>query len=126
MPLRWRPRHGVPMFKFPTFRGRRNLTQPPIVGDVTVVTINARQVMRSEQWKSGASVLGLVLGLAMTSVAAGQAPPPPVPVPTVWDKLGVTGACKCLHSKLINPHGNHPQCEKKPLLKMIADPANLD
>ena len=44
----------------------------------------------------------------------------------MWDKLGVTGVGKCMQSKLINPHGNHPGLEKKPLLKQIADPANLD
>ncbi len=46
-------------------------------------------------------------------------------MPTIWDKLGVTGFHNCLESKLVNPHGNHPGLEKKPLLKKIADPANL-
>ena len=81
--------------------------------------------MRSEQGKSSAAFLGLLLGLSLASVAAGQAPPSPAPVPTIWDKLGVTGFHNCLESKLVNPHGNHPGLEKKPLLKKIADPANL-
>jgi hypothetical protein len=81
--------------------------------------------MRSEQRKSIAGSLGLLLGLSLANVALGQAPPPPAPVPTIWDKLGVTGFHNCLESKLVNPHGNHPGLEKKPLLKKIADPANL-
>jgi hypothetical protein len=82
--------------------------------------------MRSELRKPVTSLLGLLLGLAVASVAAGQAPPPAAPVPTIWDKLGVTGAGKCFQSKFVNPHGNHPGLEKKPLLRPIADPANLD
>ncbi len=83
--------------------------------------------MRSEQWLFGKGVLGLILGLALAGAAAGEAfVPPPPPVPTVWDKLGVTGLGKSLQSKLVNPLGNHPGLEKKPLLKPIADPANLD
>ncbi len=81
--------------------------------------------MRSEQWKLVAGVLGLVLGLSLARVAVGQVPPP-APVPTVWDKLGITGLGKAMQSKLVNPKGNHPGLEKKPLLKQIADPANLD
>ena len=81
--------------------------------------------MRNKQWSCGMGFTGLVLGLALAGAAAGQAPPAP-PVPTVWDKLGVTGFGKCLQSKLVNPLGNHPGLEKKPLLKPIADPANLD
>ncbi len=82
--------------------------------------------MRSEQWLFGKGVLGLVLGLALAGAASGQAPVPAPPVPTIWDKLGVTGLNNCLQSKLVNPLGNHPGLEKKPLLKKIADPANLD
>ena len=71
--------------------------------------------MRSEQGKSIAGFLGLLLGLSLANVALGQAPPPPAPVPTIWDKLGVTGFHNCLESKLVNPHGNHPGSGKEAL-----------
>jgi hypothetical protein len=83
--------------------------------------------MRNKQWLFGKGVLGMILGLALASHASGQpAPPVPAPVPTVWDKLGVTGAGKALQSHLLNPLGNHPGMEKKPLLKPITDPTNFD
>ncbi len=79
---------------------------------------------------SVAAVLGIILGLGLARFAAGQAPTPPPapapPVPTIWDKLGVTKACKCFQSKHVNPDGCHPEKEKKPELKTIADPENLD
>ena len=82
--------------------------------------------MRDRRQSFSNGLLGIILGLTLAGVAKGQAPVPPAPVPTVWDKLGVTGLGNCLQSKLVNPLGNHPGLEKKPLLKPIADPANLD
>ena len=82
--------------------------------------------MRSEHGKSIAVFLGLLLGPCLANVATAQAPlPPPAPVPTIWDKLGVGEFDNCFQSKFINANGNHPGLEHKPLLKKIADPANL-
>lgn len=47
------------------------------------------------------------------------------PTTTVWNKLGVPQAFDAANANLINRRGNHPQWERKPPLKRIADPANL-
>jgi len=48
------------------------------------------------------------------------------PTVTVWNKLGVPQAFDAANANLVNRRGNHPQWEKKPPLKRIADPANLE
>jgi hypothetical protein len=49
----------------------------------------------------------------------------PVQVPTVWDRLGITGATARLRDATFNRNGNFPGLEKKPPLLKLADPANL-
>ncbi|MFO0013502.1 MAG: hypothetical protein ACK553_12215 [Planctomycetota bacterium] len=49
----------------------------------------------------------------------------PTPVPTVWDRLGVTGGVARLRDATINRNGNFPGLEKKPPVLRIGDPANL-
>lgn len=49
----------------------------------------------------------------------------PMEVPTVWDKLGITGASAKLRDATLNRSGNYPGLEKKPPLLRIADPKNL-
>jgi len=49
----------------------------------------------------------------------------PMQVPTIWDKLGVTGATARLRDATINRNGNFPGLESKPPLLKLADPANL-
>lgn len=49
----------------------------------------------------------------------------PMEVPTIWDKLGVTGASARFRDATLNRSGKFPGLEKKPPLLRIADPANL-
>lgn len=51
---------------------------------------------------------------------------PLTPVPTVWQKLGIPQTFDRLNSSLVNRRGNFPGLEKKPPLKRLADPANLE
>jgi hypothetical protein len=72
--------------------------------------------------------------LTLTLIAAGSAaladvppvPAAPAPPTTLWSFLGIKPGCieklKVAHK---NKNGCKPQKEKKPLLKAIADPANL-
>ena len=70
------------------------------------------------------SLLSAFLGISLAGTAAGQAVAPPVP--TIWQKLGITQGLTNLRNATINPNGNHPDWEKTPPLKSLADPANLD
>jgi hypothetical protein len=66
----------------------------------------------------------MALGAGVRSHAAdGAAPKAP---PTLWSFLGIPQACHKIEDALINPLGKHPKLERKPALKRIADPANLD
>ncbi|MEW4563976.1 hypothetical protein AB1K70_15680 [Bremerella sp. JC770] len=47
------------------------------------------------------------------------------PTVTVWNKLGIPQAFDAVNANRVNRRGNHPQWEKTPPLKRIADPANL-
>ncbi|MFA8017329.1 hypothetical protein [Bremerella cremea] len=47
------------------------------------------------------------------------------PTVTVWNKLGIPQSFDAANANWINKHGNHPKWEKKPPLKRIADPLNL-
>lgn len=70
--------------------------------------------------------VGIAIWLGMSSaMALGQAPPPPPASPTLWSFLGIPQASYKIHAQLFNRRGNHPNVEKKPPLKGIADPANL-
>lgn len=48
------------------------------------------------------------------------------PTVTFWNKLGIPQAGNAMNANLINRKGNHPQWEKKPPLKRIADPLNFE
>jgi hypothetical protein len=68
-----------------------------------------------------------VLALACIQIfsACGcQAPVPPVP--TLWDKLGVTGAYTTIRDNRLNKFGDKPLKEWKPPKLRIADPKNLE
>ncbi|MGO9111812.1 MAG: hypothetical protein ACLP9L_21505 [Thermoguttaceae bacterium] len=82
--------------------------------------------MGTYSFKVCAGLLGIFLGFSFAGAAAGQAPAVAPPVPTVWDKLGITQGLNNLRNATINPNGNHPDWEKTPPLKALADPANLD
>lgn len=59
--------------------------------------------------------------LVMAIPAAGQTSPP-----TLWNFLGIPQGANMIHAQLFNRRGNFPGLEKKPPLKTIADPANLE
>ncbi len=51
-----------------------------------------------------------------------QTPPPP---PTIWSFLGLGTTTAKARAQVVNRRGNRPNLEKKPPLKTIGDPANL-
>jgi hypothetical protein len=65
---------------------------------------------------------GLLLTLMLASSGFAQAEAPH----TIWSFLGIPQGCRKIHGAMFNRHGNHPKLEKKPPLKAIADPANLE
>jgi len=48
------------------------------------------------------------------------------PTTTRWQKLGIPQAAGGLTDSLVNRSGKHPKLERKPPVKRIADPANLE
>jgi hypothetical protein len=74
----------------------------------------------SSKKKSGRLLIAFILGSSLTGCVA-----TPTPVPTVWDKLGITGGTAMLRDSMVNRSGNFPGLEKKPPVLKIADPANL-
>ena len=45
---------------------------------------------------------------------------------TLWNFLGIPQGVKKIRDATVNRRGNHPRWEKKPPLKAVADPANLE
>jgi hypothetical protein len=66
-----------------------------------------------------ASLIAISVVLALASAASAQAPP------TVWHALGIPQGWGRFRDATANRWGNHPNLEKKPPLKGLADPANL-
>lgn len=58
--------------------------------------------------------------------AFGQAAPPPPESFTFWKFLGIPQAINKVKDATINTRGNHPGMERKPPIKRLADPANLE
>ncbi len=70
------------------------------------------------------AVAALLIGIALLPQGVrAQAPPP---TPTIWSFFGIPQGMNKLHGTLFNRRGNHPKLEKKPPLKSLADPANLE
>lgn len=65
--------------------------------------------------------MSLVLAVSVAQSSFAQAPAPP----TLWSFLGFPRTGN-LRAQFVNRRGNLPGLEKKPPLKNIADPANLD
>ena len=79
----------------------------------------------------------LIFPMAMLAIAASGCAalqqdvvvPPAAPVATIWQKLGVPAGMKAFQTardNLINRRGNFPGLERKPPVKRLADPANLE
>jgi hypothetical protein len=68
---------------------------------------------------SRASIVAIVSVLALATSASAQAPP------TVWHALGIPQGWGRFRDATANRWGNHPNLERKPPLKGLADPANL-
>jgi hypothetical protein len=50
----------------------------------------------------------------------------PVKPQTLWNFLGIPQGMHKIRDAVVNTRGNHPNWERKPPLKAIADPANLE
>jgi hypothetical protein len=70
-----------------------------------------------------ALAVGLALGCMNLPVHA-QLPPPPPPPATLWSFLGIPQGYRAFRDGM-NARGNRPGLERKPPLKAIADPKNL-
>jgi hypothetical protein len=62
----------------------------------------------------------------LTAPVMAQLPPPPPPPTTLWSFLGIPQAYRSIRDGRSNRNGNRPQAERKPPLKAIADPKNLE
>ncbi len=73
---------------------------------------------------------GFVVCLGMIGWVWAQGPVPvaaPAAAPaTLWSFLGIPQGSNKIQDALVNPLGKHPKLERKPVLKKIADPANLE
>jgi hypothetical protein len=70
-----------------------------------------------------------VLGCFSTcfhAAALAQLPPPPPPPTTLWSFLGIPQGYRYIRDNGFNRSGNRPGLERKPPLKAIADPKNLE
>lgn len=65
------------------------------------------------------------LAISTASAAHGQAPAVP-PTPTIWRFIGIPQGIQKIRDVTVNRRGNFPGLERKPPLKRIADPANLE
>jgi hypothetical protein len=68
-------------------------------------------------------VLGLVSAIAAPAVAL---PPPPSAPFTLWNFLGIPQGLNKIRDASSNRRGNFPGMERKPPLKALADPKNLE
>lgn len=69
--------------------------------------------------------LGVALVLCPGWHAVAQAAEPAAPL-TIWKFLGIPQGLNKLRDTMINQRGNLPKLERKPPLKRIGDPANLE
>ncbi len=77
--------------------------------------------------RAGAFWACMALVCAMTAANRALALPPPVAKPwTVWNYLGIPQGMQKIRDATSNRRGNRPNRERKPPLKAIADPANLE
>lgn len=70
--------------------------------------------------------VALLAALPAGDLAAQLRTTPSPPPPTLWSFLGLPQAMRHSKDSLANHFGKHPKLERKPPLKALADPANLD
>lgn len=66
--------------------------------------------------------IGGVCGVAYAQLPVTPSPPPC----TLWSFLGIPQKYRRVHDSMANHFGKHPALERKPPLKALADPANLE
>lgn len=67
-----------------------------------------------------------VAALAISTASTVQAQVPAAPQPTIWRFMGIPQGLQKIRDVTTNRRGNHPNLERKPPLKRIGDPANLE
>ncbi|MCH5377982.1 MAG: hypothetical protein JJ992_28830, partial [Planctomycetes bacterium] len=73
------------------------------------------------------TLVTLMLCMALPGAAQAQLPTTPTPPPpTIWSFLGIPQGMRRARDAVSNRKGNHPGLERKPPLKALADPANLE
>ena len=70
--------------------------------------------------------ISLVTALMFSAFVTGGSYAQVASKPTIWSFMGIPQAGQKIHGALINRRGNHPGLERKPAMKAIADPANLE
>ena len=70
--------------------------------------------------------MGVAAWLGVVGYVGAQAPDavPVKPPTTLWNFLGIPQGTQKVKDSLVNTRGNHPNWERTPALKQIADPAN--
>ena len=73
------------------------------------------------------TILGALVLIAMVAMASPTEAiePPPAPA-TLWSFLGIPQGVNKIRDATVNRRGNLPGLERKPALKALADPANLE
>ncbi|PNY36042.1 hypothetical protein C2E31_15100 [Rhodopirellula baltica] len=83
----------------------------------TECAVNKKQIQR----------LSLVALLASSAtISNAQAPAAAPPTPTIWRFMGIPQGIQKIRDVTVNRHGNFPGLERKPPVKRIGDPANLE
>ncbi|QDV43774.1 hypothetical protein Enr13x_36320 [Stieleria neptunia] len=67
-----------------------------------------------------------VAALAISTASSTHAQTPEAPVPTIWRFIGIPQGIQKIRDVTVNRRGNFPGLERKPPLKRIGDPANLE
>lgn len=70
-------------------------------------------------------LLAIVVVLGCAGLASGQDVPQPEPF-TLWRFLGIPEGVRRVRGNLVNRRGNFPNLEKRPPMRALADPRNLD
>ncbi len=78
--------------------------------------------MKTVKYVASFLALAILIGAVLPATAGAQAPDPP----TLLSFLGIPKGLQKIRDTLANRRGNHPALERKPPLKRIADPANLE
>ena len=92
-----------------------------VIASITLLATSIATEVKSQQ-PAAAAVAAAAAPASTPSTAAAAV----APEKTLWRFLGIPKGFQNFRDRITNRRGNHPGLERKPPLKAIADPANLD